>query len=42
LKAGDDIKLEVTLKGPESPQSAYMRIESAPLKTEHIVLLKLT
>ena len=42
LQAGDDIKLEVTLKGPESPQSAYMRIESAPLKTEHIVLLKLT
>jgi len=42
LQAGDEVKLEVTLKGPESPQNAYMRIESAPLKTEHIVLLKLT
>jgi hypothetical protein len=41
LKAGDNVKLEVILKSTESPQYAYMRIESAPLKTEHIVSLKL-
>ena|ERR1041385_4202060 len=42
LIAGDDVTLEVTLRSAESPQSAYMRIESAPLKTEHVVVLKLT
>ena len=41
LKAGDEVTLEVVLRGAESPQSAYMRIESAPLKTEHVVVLKL-
>ena len=40
LKAGDEITLEATLRGKESPQSAYMRIESAPLKTEHVVAVK--
>jgi len=40
--AGDNITLEVALRSDESPQSAYMRIESAPLKTEHVVALKLT
>jgi hypothetical protein len=41
LMAGDDVTLEVTLRNAESPQSAYIRIESAPLKTEHVVALKL-
>jgi hypothetical protein len=41
LKAGDEVTLEVTLKTSESPQYAYMRIESAPLKTEHVVVTKL-
>ena len=41
LMAGDHVTLEVTLRSAESPQNAYMRIESAPLKTEHVVVLKL-
>ena len=42
LRAGDSVTLEVMLQSSESPQSAYMRIESAPLKTEHVVVLNLT
>lgn len=42
LTAGDHVTLEVNLRNSESPQSAYMRIESAPLKTEHVVVLKLS
>ena len=42
LRAGDSVTLEVMLRSSESPQNAYMRIESAPLKTEHVVALKLT
>jgi hypothetical protein len=41
LMTGDHVTLEVTLRSAESPQSAYMRIESAPLKTEHVVVLTL-
>jgi hypothetical protein len=41
MKAGDEVTLEVILKSPEAPRYAYMRIESAPLKTEHVVMLKL-
>jgi hypothetical protein len=41
LRAGDHVTLEVILRNSESPQSAYMRIESAPLKTEHVVVLRL-
>ena len=41
MAAGDEVVLEVTLRTAESPQFAYMRIESAPLKTEHVVMLKL-
>jgi len=37
LMAGD----HVTLRSAESPQDAYVRIESAPLKTEHVVVLRL-
>jgi len=39
LKAGDHVTLELVLRSSESPQSAYVRIESAPLKTEHVVVL---
>ena len=41
LKSGDEVTLEVTLQSPQSPEYAYMRIESAPLNTEHVVRLKL-
>jgi hypothetical protein len=41
LITGDVVTLEVTLQRAESPQTAYLRIESAPLKTEHVVALKL-
>ena len=41
LTAGDEVTLELMFRGSESPQSAYMRIESGPLKTEHVVVLKL-
>ena len=43
LKAGGEVTLKVTLQTStsESPQHAYMRIESAPLKTEHVVAMKL-
>lgn len=41
LMASDRVTLEVTLQSAESPQTAYIRIESAPLKTEHVVALKL-
>src|SRR6185312_1943722 len=33
MTAGDEVTLEVKLKTEEEPQAAYMRIESAPLKT---------
>src|SRR3984957_21008802 len=39
MVAGDCVTLELTLRSLESPQTAYMRIESAPLKTEHVVAL---
>jgi hypothetical protein len=42
MNAGDEVTLEVTLQASQSPQYAYVRIESAPLKTEHVVGLKLT
>jgi len=42
MTAGETITLEVKLHHTESPQYAYLRIESAPLKTEHVVALKLT
>lgn len=41
LKAGDETTLQVVLHTPESRTYAYMRIESAPLQTEHVVVLKL-
>ena len=41
LKAGDSVTLTVVLRGGEAPETAYMRIESAPLVTEHVVGLRL-
>jgi hypothetical protein len=41
LKTGEEVTLKVILQTSESPQYAYMRIESAPLKTEHVVALRL-
>jgi hypothetical protein len=41
LRAGDEAVLQVVLPGPEEPDYAYMRIESAPLRTEHVVGFKL-
>jgi hypothetical protein len=41
LRAGEQVTLEVKLLSSESPQSAYLRIESAPLKTEQVVVLRL-
>jgi hypothetical protein len=41
MKVGDEVMLEVILRSPGLPESAYMRIESAPLRTEHVVGLKL-
>ncbi len=41
LKAGDEVTLEVIVPTEVPPQYAYMRIESAPLKTEHVVAQKL-
>jgi hypothetical protein len=42
LKAGEQVTLQVMLRSSESPEYAYMRIESAPLLTEHVVALKLS
>lgn len=41
MTAGDDVTLEVILKSDQTPKNAVMRIESAPLKTEHVVVLRL-
>jgi hypothetical protein len=42
LKAGDEVTLVVMLRNHELPEYAYMRIESAPLHTEHVVGLRLS
>lgn len=41
LMAGDRVTLEVLLTADQTPQNAFMRIESAPLRTEQVVMLKL-
>jgi hypothetical protein len=41
LDAGDFVTLTVRLDDSRTPESAYLRIESAPLVTEHVVLIKL-
>ncbi|HXC35386.1 MAG TPA: hypothetical protein VNV43_05890 [Candidatus Acidoferrales bacterium] len=37
LKAGAEVTLEVAVGGTVTPRFAYMRIESVPLQTEHVV-----
>ena len=41
LNAGDIATLTVILQDNRIPEYAYMRIESAPLATEHVVGIKL-
>ena len=41
LDAGDEVSLTVTLRDPRAPESACIRIESAPLATEQVVIIKL-
>jgi hypothetical protein len=41
LMPGDRVKLEVILKTDQTPQNAVMRIESAPLQTEQVIMLRL-
>jgi hypothetical protein len=40
MRVGDEVILEAVLRTAEEPSAAYMRIESAPLETEHVVGLK--
>lgn len=42
LNAGDLATLTVKLHGPRIPENACIRIESAPLATEHVAIIKLT
>ena len=41
LSAGELATLTVTLNDPRVPENACIRIESAPLATEQVVLIKL-
>jgi len=41
LHAGDRVTLTVILHDSRIPENAFMRIESAPLATEHVVAIKL-
>jgi hypothetical protein len=41
LRAGEDVVLTVTLLRDKTPDHASMRIESAPLRTEHVVQIAL-
>ena len=42
LNSGDEVVLELAVPSAPRAQYAYMRIESAPLNTEHVVMLKFT
>ena len=42
LNAGDLTTLTVKLHDPRVPENACIRIESAPLATEHVAIIKLT
>jgi hypothetical protein len=42
LIAGEDVTLTVNLDRKVSPEVAYIRIESAPLRTEHVVSIRLS
>ena len=41
LNAGDVVTLKVILHDSRVPENACIRIESAPLATEHVVIIKL-
>jgi hypothetical protein len=41
LNAGEVVTLTVMLQGDRVPEYAFIRIESAPLTTEHVVGIKL-
>jgi len=41
MNAGDEVKLVVTLRDGRVPAIACIRIESAPLMTEQVVIIKL-
>jgi hypothetical protein len=41
LNAGDTVTLTITLHDSRIPENAFMRIESAPLATEHVVIINL-
>lgn len=41
LKAGETVTLSVVLRDRRVPENAFMRIESAPLATEHVVGIRL-
>jgi hypothetical protein len=41
LQAGDVATLTVVLRDPRIPENACIRIESAPLATEQVVIIKL-
>ena len=42
MNAGDEVTLIVKLSRDATPEGAYIRIESAPLKTKHIMCLRLS
>jgi hypothetical protein len=42
MNAGDDVTLVVKLNGTGCPESAFIRIESAPLQTKHVMSIRLT
>jgi hypothetical protein len=41
LTAGQEVNLTVVLRDSGIPENACIRIESAPLATEHVVIIKL-
>ena len=41
LQAGDEAALTVKLPDGRAPENACIRIESAPLATEHVVIIRL-
>jgi len=42
MNACDEVTLVVKLPRDARPEGAYIRIESAPLKTKHIMCLRLS
>jgi len=42
MNAGEEVTLTVKLTGNITPEAAFIRIESAPLQTKHIMSLRLS